>query len=227
MADVTTLLPLSASATERNIEQATARLADIPSSVRDVWNPATCPASLLPWLAWAFSVDQWDSTWTEEQQRASIKQAVYVQRYKGTIGAVRQALSALGYDLTVQEWFNQIPAADPYTFDILIDSSQVGVDEAGMDMILSLVDTYKNLRSHLSVVRPTVTTQGGPITAGACVIGGEYTIQYDPPPYYSDGTPALDLMIDAAQNGEASTISALDALDFTLRTTMPASSWKQ
>ncbi len=31
----------------------------LPVPLRTLWNPATCPAHCLPFLAWAFSVDQW------------------------------------------------------------------------------------------------------------------------------------------------------------------------
>ena len=55
---VPSLLPHNASPQERAIEAATARLADVPVPLRDLWNPETCPAELLPWLAWAFGVDE-------------------------------------------------------------------------------------------------------------------------------------------------------------------------
>ncbi|WP_332113935.1 phage tail protein I, partial [Escherichia coli] len=37
-----------------------------PVSIRELWNPDTCPANLLPSLAWAFSVHTWDEKWPEE-----------------------------------------------------------------------------------------------------------------------------------------------------------------
>ncbi|MGS4945207.1 phage tail protein I, partial [Meridianimarinicoccus sp. RP-17] len=66
------LLPPNATPVERGFEAAGARITALPVPVRDTWNPATCPATLLPWLAWALSVDNWDPTWTEGQQRAVI-----------------------------------------------------------------------------------------------------------------------------------------------------------
>lgn len=35
------------------------KLKKTPVSIRELWNPDTCPANLLPWLAWSFSVDRW------------------------------------------------------------------------------------------------------------------------------------------------------------------------
>ena len=45
------LLPPNAGEMERNLSKAVARLSDIPMMVRKSWNPDTCPAELLPWLA--------------------------------------------------------------------------------------------------------------------------------------------------------------------------------
>ncbi|SDE41762.1 phage tail protein, P2 protein I family [Paraburkholderia lycopersici] len=226
MSNAPSLLPPNATATERRLEQVGARISDIPTPVRDMWNPDACPVALLPWLAWGFGVDEWDSDWSEAQKRSAIKNALFVQKHKGTIGSVKRALAALGYDIVVQEWFNQIPAGDPGTFDVLLDSNQTGIDQAALTRILELIDRYKNLRSHLVRVRPSVTTRGGPILAGVCTVGHEITVPFDGP-QYSDGSFAYDLMLDAMHYGEASTVGALDQLDTIVRAEMPSNSWKQ
>lgn len=211
MLDLAELLPPNATTLEKRIAQTSARISDVPIPVRDVWNPATCPAALLPWMAWGFGVDQWDSEWTEAQKRDAIATALYVQRHKGTIGAVRRALAALGYDIVVQEWFNQIPAGAPYTFDILIDTDQIGVDEAGFERIIKLVDTFKNLRSHLIHVRPSMTTRARSAVGGYLALGNEITLEQGGP-FYPDRAYALDLLMDAAVYGEDETVSAIDDL---------------
>ena len=91
------LLPPNATPQETAIEAATARIADVPVPNASLWTPATCPAALLPWLAWALSVDDWDGTWPEARQRAVIAASVGVHRRKGTRGAVVAALAAAGY----------------------------------------------------------------------------------------------------------------------------------
>lgn len=91
------LLPSNATAQERALEAATARLSDIPVSVRDVWNADTCPAALLPWLAWAFGVDEWDPKWSDEAKRNTIRAAVMIQRRKGSVWSIKQAIAAAGY----------------------------------------------------------------------------------------------------------------------------------
>jgi phage tail P2-like protein len=91
------LLPPNATPQETAIEAATARIGEVPVPNATLWTPATCPAALLPWLAWALSVDEWDGTWPEERQRAVIAASVAVHRRKGTRGAVVAALAAAGY----------------------------------------------------------------------------------------------------------------------------------
>lgn len=51
------LLPPSASGFMRSTEQASTRLDAIPVDLRKLWNSDECPVALLPYLAWALSVD--------------------------------------------------------------------------------------------------------------------------------------------------------------------------
>jgi phage tail P2-like protein len=175
------LLPNNATPLEIALAESIARISDVPVPARDVWNPDTCPANLLPWLAWAFSVDEWDADWTDAQKRAAIKAAVPVQRYKGTIGAVKEALAALGFGVQVQEWFNQLPAGEPYTYRLLLTADQVGIDQTALKKILQVVESTKNLRSHMDEVVPSATTRATLYSAGVNGIGNEITITYEQP----------------------------------------------
>ena len=94
MSDIPHLLPPSASHMEVALSRAMARLANVPPFCRQMWDPATCPPSHLPWLAWAVSVDEWDSAWSDAQKRGVIEASYQVHRHKGTVGAVRRALAA-------------------------------------------------------------------------------------------------------------------------------------
>jgi len=88
------VLPPNATAVELAIERASAQvLARLPVNlILWVKNPDLCPVALLPWLAWEYQVDTWNSDWSEQQRRDAIKRAVYVHRHRGTIAAVRRAL---------------------------------------------------------------------------------------------------------------------------------------
>ena len=52
------LLPSNASGAEQALALSLARLSDIPVPNRDLWNPRTIPAHLLPWLAWSLSIGE-------------------------------------------------------------------------------------------------------------------------------------------------------------------------
>jgi P2-related tail formation protein len=60
-------------------------------------NPDTCPVLLLSWLAWAFSVEIWDTTWSEDAKRQVLRDSVRLHRVKGTLGPVKRALANAGY----------------------------------------------------------------------------------------------------------------------------------
>lgn len=212
------LLPISATAAELALEGATARITDVPVLVRESWNPDTCPAALLPWLASAFAVDAWDATWTESQKRQAIKNSVYVHRHKGTIGAVKRAILAIGFDVQVQEWFNQVPAGAPFTFQLLLTAAQVGFARDDIARIVSLVDATKNLRSHLSTVVPTIVTRCNPKVAAVTLTGHDITVTFG-------GSAGFFLIQEGALNGIPQTEQAVDQLHKALNTTLPASNY--
>lgn len=91
------LLPPNATSQEVALDGATARLGDVPGPLRDVWNPDTCPSHILPWLAWAFGVDEWDSDWSDDAKRNTIRNAVMVQRRKGTVWSIKRVITDAGF----------------------------------------------------------------------------------------------------------------------------------
>ena len=99
--DLKTLLPPNASKLERGLEQSTGRVARVPVPIADLWNPATCPESVLPWLAWALSVDRWDPDWPVATKRRVIAESIRAHKRKGTLAAVEQVLDDIGavYDI--------------------------------------------------------------------------------------------------------------------------------
>lgn len=174
------LLPPNATPAERALSEAMAQVDDVPVIVKEIWNADTAPSNVLPWLAWAFSVDDWDVNWTEQQKRNTIKGAVTSQRIKGTIGAVKKQLAALGIDIQVQEWFNQQPPGNPYTFKLIINSDKTDVTQIGIKKIIEIVNTNKNLRSHMDLISVTANSESIVYTGAVANIGTEITISsYD------------------------------------------------
>jgi len=68
-----------------------------PEALRQLWNPKTCPVSLLPWLAWALSVNEWDDSWQTSVKRQVITESVAIHRQKGSVASIHRALAAAGY----------------------------------------------------------------------------------------------------------------------------------
>lgn len=82
----------------------------LPIMIRALNDPDNCPADLLPWLAWALSVDHWSPDWSEEEKREVCRVSRRVHRHKGTLGAVKDALAALGITLQIIEPRDRDPA---------------------------------------------------------------------------------------------------------------------
>lgn len=168
-----TLLPHNATTLELGLEQATSRLADVPLPVRQLWNPDTCPVELLPWLAWAFSVDRWNPEWSEQQKRQLVRNSVFIHKHKGTLGAVRRALESLGYSAAVVEWFDEETPAQPYTFKIDVTLQNEGVSDFLYDSIEQIIRDTKNVRSHLAGILVSGRVEGVAAFAGAAISGTE------------------------------------------------------
>lgn len=91
------LLPPNSTPLERALADTTSLAGLAPDVIRTLWNPWTCPEALLPWLAWALSVDFWDDAWPLDYRRATVAGSIAWHRKKGTPWAVEQALAAIGY----------------------------------------------------------------------------------------------------------------------------------
>lgn len=166
------LLPPNATTQERAISLAVGRAFDMP--IRKLWSPETCPEGILPWLAWALSVDEWDSAWPLDRKRSAVADSIETHRRKGTIGALRRALESLGYEVEIDE-----KTGEAYTFRLLF---KVGAGAAGGALIDAAVTEateialrQKNARSELIGTQYLAENgaKGGPVIAGANVSGCE------------------------------------------------------
>jgi len=169
-----TLLPPNAAPLETDLEATTARVGEVDiSSIGKLWDPFNCPASLLPWLAWAMDVDPWNPQWNESQQRSAINASLPVHRIRGTVGAVKQALAALGYDITISE----NDGGTAFVFRINVNVSITGLDDS--DIVAdatAIANASKNARSKLSGVDLTSNTPCGLLFGMATITGSEVSI---------------------------------------------------
>ncbi|WP_298165402.1 phage tail protein I [Novosphingobium sp.] len=130
------------------------RLDGIGSPLRSLWSAQDCPADLLPWLAWALSIDQWDPAWPERTRRARIAQAIAVQRRKGTLDSVSQVIGTFGGNITLREWWQTTPPGPPHTFDVTLslpaESEGTAPSSALVDAVVAEIEATKPLRSHFT-----------------------------------------------------------------------------
>lgn len=163
------LLPSNATQLERLAAQAMAEIQRVPIPLRTLCDPDTCPTNLLPYLAWAFSVDRWDSAWPEPAKRAAIRAAYFIHSRKGTIGALRRVVEPLGYLIEVREWWQQVPAGVPGTFALVVGVLDTGITDEMYDELTWLIDDAKPLSRHLIGLAISLESKGT-----AYVAAGQY-----------------------------------------------------
>ena len=174
---MSSLLPLSSTQLERGIEAAMAEKTEIP--LRALYNPDTCPAHLLPWLAWTWSVDRWDTRWTEAVKRSAIRSAFYVHAHKGTIGALRRVVEPLGYLIEVLEWWQTVPEGEPGTFALKVGVLDTGITEEMYLELERLVDDAKPVSRHMTGLAISLETQGA-LNIGVALYEGDEINVYPP-----------------------------------------------
>jgi len=168
---VNSLLPPNATAAERALEGAVAaRLEAIQTPLRELWNADTCPASLLPWLAWALSIDSWQAYWPEYVKRERIRNALSIQRRKGTALSVREIVASFGGAVVLREWWQKTPQDTPHTFDVVLTLSGEGGETASAQFVndvIAEIERTKPVRSHFTFTQGIAATGSIWIGAGA------------------------------------------------------------
>lgn len=173
------LLPHNSTALERQAAEALAQIQRVPVPIRDLLSPERCPAPLLPYLAWAFSVDRWDSQWPEAAKRRAIRSSYFIHSRKGTIGALRRVVEPLGYLIEVVEWFDTVPPGVPGTFALKIGVLETGITEEMYQELTWLIDDAKPLTRHLTALAISLETKGQ-INFGIGIQEGDILNVYPP-----------------------------------------------
>lgn len=168
------LLPPNATPAERALEQAMLSGIDL-ASVGTLWDPATCPAAVLPFLAWGLAITHWDSAWTEAEKRAAIAAAIPYHQIKGTRAAVEQVLARFHPLLSLTEWWETTPARDPHTFEVRAPAD-IGAEFLTAETasaIIRDVAAAKPLRAHFDFVQ-VLEAQAGLYLAAGGMAGSMY-----------------------------------------------------
>lgn len=157
------ILPSSASRIERVLEQVwTERLALIERDIANLWNPDLCRVDLLPYLAWALSVDEWQDSqlkndWSDPVKRQVIKDSIKIHKHKGTLGAVEQALKSVSVQTQITEWYQDNTLTNgTFVIDALV--SDQGIDLPLLTQLNKQVKRTKRFSQH-HTVRPVLTSQ--------------------------------------------------------------------
>ncbi|HDY7048776.1 TPA: phage tail protein I [Klebsiella pneumoniae] len=173
---------------EQRAAAACASISDLSVPLRDLWNPWKCPVKFLPYLAWAFSVDRWEETWSETEKRQAVSDAFWIHQRKGTVAAVRRVIETLGYSMTLQEWWE---VADPAgTFRLEVDLNDIGITESMIKELERIIGDAKPVSRHISQLTLLVNSNGVE-KLGAVMFDGEITTVY-PPDYKPDDSIYYD-----------------------------------
>lgn len=174
MSSAPALLPPNATPLERALATACA-MPHSPEEIRKLWNHRTCPLSLLPWLAWAWSVDEWDPAWTEAQQRAMVGASIQLHKKKGTVWAVREALLRSGLE-GVHVIEKPVDAAHWSHFDVNVAVVDRPLTQAAIQRAHALIEENKAQRSVLRTLRTSMQSRGAMYYAMHMLSGATTTV---------------------------------------------------
>lgn len=175
------LMATGSSVLEQRAAEACAVISDLSVPLRDLWNPWKCPVKFLPYLAWAFSVDRWEETWSEVEKRQEISDAFWIHQRKGTISAIRFVIEKMGYSISIDEWWQ---VADPAgTFRLEVDINEIGLTPSMLSDLNRLIDETKPVSRHLAQMNIAAKVNGD-IHTGTALCCGEiisiYPEDYEP-----------------------------------------------
>lgn len=172
------ILPPNATPLQTDLDDAIAfRLGSLDIPNRWLYNPDLCPEHILPWLAWAVSVDVWNKEWAVETRRAVIKASLQVHTQKGTIGALKRALAAFKFDnIKVEEWFEY--GGEPFHFKVLVEVLTTDFDIFELTEVYSVIQKSKNVRSRLESLEAYLATRTDMPIMAAAMMSGECTTIY-------------------------------------------------
>lgn len=210
---MSSLLPPNATAQEVAVANVTTRLSEVPVPFAAALDPMRTPEEILPWLAWWFSVDTWSPDWPTYVRRRTVQQSLTIHRRKGTVGALLDAINAIGVPVEIEEWHQRTPQGDPYTFRALVNAVSTPFQEKDLQRLLQAIEDNKNLRSHMTELVPGLSSYANPFVGGLTSVGTDRQVQAR----FQD----ISLLLVAMEEGEQEVAESVGRLHTHLNFTMP------
>ncbi|MGN6948016.1 phage tail protein I, partial [Neisseria sp. P0014.S009] len=66
----------------------------------------------------------WNDAWDEQRKREVIKSAYRTHKFKGTNGAIEEALKPFGVTAKITEWFQTKPIGAPASFALTLIAAE-------------------------------------------------------------------------------------------------------
>lgn len=174
------LLPSGSSPLEKAAAIACQSLQTLPVPLRQLWNANTCPVDLLPYLAWAWSVDRWDENWSESVKRQVVRDSMFIHRHKGTIGAIKRVVEPFGYVIKVTEWWQTGDPPGSFRLDVgVLDN---GITPEIHDELERLIADARPVSRHLLGLSINLDSQGEFYLSAATFSGDCLTVY----PYFTE-----------------------------------------
>jgi phage tail P2-like protein len=140
------------------------------------------PSDALPHLAEQYHVtgnEGWLQCRNDDEKRDLIKRAIEVHRYKGTKYALTKIFDMFGIEGNIHEWFETND--EPFTFSVDLDFISKGLDYELISKLEDLINEYKNVRSHLSSMKISMSSKMKCYKSKSATVTGE-TITILPKP---------------------------------------------
>lgn len=165
------ILPPSSSSLEQRLDIAIDRLALIDIPISTLWNPWDCPAAALPYLAWALSVDQWSSDWSDDRKRLVISNSIELHKIKGTRRAIDLAISNIDLSIVVKEWFEHEPRLQRGTFTVDVFSENQPLSAELLDDVYKSIENVKRKSAHYDGISLNLKSRSKAYLGAVCLLG--------------------------------------------------------
>ena len=144
------LLPSNATALEVALEHSVAMALQRKGSVfPNLWNPQDIPMRLLPWLAEAMGVLEWDSAAPEAQQRDTLDTVWQQYRHGGQGIGIRKAIEPLGFNAELRPWHDT--GGMPYTLNAVCWSQDQPLTALILQRLQKRIEIAKSERDRVQV----------------------------------------------------------------------------